>query len=402
MVWHRPQRLLPRQLVAALQAAHAGDASGALRLVGSQDGTDALTADTVCLVRGLAAAETGNVDKARRLLHPLMRADDLDIALAATLASVEMQMQRRGFARAAPWLQRALRHAQDETTALVLEASLLLLQLRRGMPVEATAIEGLCARLQRQHAAAVHATLQLLTAEHALYAGSLAAAARAERAARALVSAARLASLRRWDETLRQLLQGFPIALVDDWRRPRRAMTRAEIADLEVEPWELWVDSRHQKLRVPGKRRHAPVGIHFARADAAWQILRALLEAPGQRLPWRTLREALGLQKEEEVRDLVAQLQRHLGNHAEVLRAGKSTCSLAGQRFVHLLPLPDLPPQHQRLLAFLAERPGAAGLDLAEVVRSPLRTVQRHLQQLRTRGLVLIVGGGRDARYWAI
>ena len=74
-----------------------------------------------------------------------------------------------------------------------------------------------------------------MTAEHALFSQSLATAARAERAARALVATSQLASLRRWHESLRELLQGSPVALVDDWKRPQRAMTRAEIADLESE-----------------------------------------------------------------------------------------------------------------------------------------------------------------------
>lgn len=402
MVWHRPQSLLPPELVAALEAAHAGDARRALRLLGKDERDDALTSETVRLVRGLAAAETGDGERAQRLLRPLLRANDQDIALAATLASVEIQMERRGFARAAPWLQRACRHAQDEPTTLVLEASLLRLQLRRGGPVEADELERLRSRLRRHHSPAVHATLQLLTTEHALYTSSLATAARAERAARPFVATAQLASLRRWHGSLRDLLQGSPVALVDDWQRPRRAMTRAEIADLEGEPWQLWADSRHQKLLVPGPQRGAVQVIHFARADAEWLLLRTLLETSERRLRWKSLQETLGVAERSQVQSQVVQLQRRLDEHAGLLRMGTTACALTVQRFVHLLPPPDLPANHQRLLAFLAERPGTPGADLARALESPLRTVQRHLQQLRKVGLALIVGGGRDARYWAI
>jgi hypothetical protein len=216
-----------------------------------------------------------------------------------------------------------------------------------------------------------------------------------------MVEASRLASLRRWHASLRELLQETPVALVDDWQRPRRAMRRTEIADLQDELWQIWADSRHQALFVRTPRDDTR-RVSFARDDAGWSTIRALLEAPNQRLTWKRLQLALELEDLAETENRVANLQRAVGEETKLIRQNSKGCALGLPRFVHLLPPPDLPLHHQKLLCLLADHPGTAGQELAEVLQSPLRTVQRHLQQLRQAGLALIVGGGRDARYWAI
>ena len=404
MVWQRPERLLPPQLVEALEAVHAGDVPRALRLVATSAADDPLTADAVRLVRGLAAAETGEGERAHVLLRPLMTARDGTMALAATLASVELRMQQRSFASAAPWLRRARRQAADEPTALVLDAALLRLQLRRAGAVASDDLVQLQQRLRRRHAAAVHATVFLLACECALYAGQLEAATRAERTAHPYVASAENASLRRWHTVLVGLLQGAPVALVEDWQRPLRAMCRAELADLEREPWQLWVDLRQRKLAARSTARAPLHVVHFAAQPQLWEAWRLLLTAPERRLTWPLLQRGLGSADAAAAREQARLLAAHLAAQAigAVLRLGATGCSLVTRRFVHLHPPQDLHPVQQQLLAHLAALPGARGQELVRALRAPQRTVQRHLHALRLQGLVVIVGGGREARYWAI
>ncbi len=404
MVWQRPQRLLPPRVLDALAAVHAGDAPRALRLLGAADREDILTAEAVRLVHGLAAAETGETERAHQLLRPLLRSADPGVALAATLASVELRMQQRGFASAAPWLRRARRQAADEPTALVLDTALLRLQLRRGGRTTPDELAALQQRLQRRHPAAVHASVHLLAAERALYAGDLEDAARAERAAHPYVASAQLASLRRWHGALVELLRSAPVALVEDWQRPARAMNRSELADLQREPWQLWVDSRHRLLLDRPRPRTAARTIHFDAAPAAWEVLGVLLDTAERRLPWPALQQLLALPDGATARARATRLRAYLqsANAGTLLRVSAAGCSLATRRFV-ILRLPQSIPAHQeRILAHLAAHPGSRGLDLTRVVQAPRRTVLRHVHALRARGLVLIVGGGREARYWAI
>jgi DNA-binding IclR family transcriptional regulator len=50
----------------------------------------------------------------------------------------------------------------------------------------------------------------------------------------------------------------------------------------------------------------------------------------------------------------------------------------------------------------LAERPGARSTDLQRALGAPQSTVQGRLLSLRNRGLVRLVGGGREARYYSV
>lgn len=403
MAWQRPERLLPHRIVDALAAVHAGDVARALQLVGSGDHEDALTADAVRLVRGLAAVESGDHERARLLLRPLMTAADGTMALAATLASVELRMQRRSFASATPWLRRARRQANDEPAKIVLDAALLRLQLRRAGRLPPAALARLQQRLQRRHPPAVHATVHLLVCEHSLYAGELASAAHAERIAHPYVASATLASLRRWHEVLVGLLQGSAVALVEDWQRPLRAMCRAELADLEKEAWQLWVDLRQLKITARRSARAPLRQLYFATQPELWETLRLLLTAPERRLSWPALQRSLDC-TDVTARTRARLLAAHLAEHGagSLLHVGTRGCSLAAPRFVHLHPPQVLPDLQRRLLAHLAAQPGARGRDLARALPAAPRTVLRHLQALRLQGLIVIVGGGSEARYWAI
>ena len=404
MVWQKPERLLPPRIVDALLAVHAGDAARALQLLGSSERDDALTADVVRLVRGLAAAESGERPRARSLLRPLLAHADVSIALAATLASVEMRMQQRSFAGAIPWLSRLRRHVSDEPTKLVLDASLLRLRLRRGVLVTPAEVERLQQRLLRRHPAAVHATLHLLACERALYAGELAAAAGAARAAHPYVSSSQLAALRRWHQAMAGLLHGAPVALVEDWRRPWRAMSRAELGDLEREPWQLWVDLRRMQLLERRSMRAEERAVHFAAVPEVWEVWKLLVTAPSRRLEWAALQRALALPEPAAARERAAALQAHLAarDAARLLRLGSRGCSLTARRFVHLHAPEPLHPTQARLLGELSEHPGSRSQELARALRLPRRTALRHLHALRTRALVLMAGGGAEARYWAI
>ena len=404
MVWQRPQRLLPPRVLEALAAVQAGDAPRALHLLGPADREDILTTEAVRLVRGLAAAETGETQRAHQLLRPLLRASDPGVALAATLASVELRMRQRSFAGADPWLRRARRQATDEPTALVLDTALLRLQLRRGGVTTRAELAPLQQRLQRRHPAAVHASVHLLAAERALYAGDLEDAARAERTAHPYVDSAQLASLRRWHLALDDLLRSAPVARVEDWRRPARAMCRAELADLQREPWQLWVDVRHRVVLDRPRVRTPASAIHFDAAPAAWEVLALLLESPEHRLTWPALQRQLASPDAAWPRARASSLLSHLqlANAGALLRVGTAGCSLAARRFVVLRLSQAIPAHQERILAHLAAHPGSRAMDLMRVVQAPRRTLLRHLHALRIGGLVLIVGGGREARYWAI
>ncbi|UCE03581.1 MAG: helix-turn-helix domain-containing protein [Candidatus Latescibacterota bacterium] len=404
VLWPRPQRLLPPKLLDALEAAQAGDAERALRLVGGKDGSDPLTADVVRLVRGLAAAESGEDTRALRLLRPLLRARDESVALAATLASVELQMRLRGFARAAPWIERARRHATDEATTLLLESAALRLQLLRSGSLDPDAVRVLQNRLLRRHPPAVHASVHLVEAERALFAGDLAGAGLAERTARPHVASSKLAALRRQHEVLAALLHDVPVAEVEDWERPRRPMNRAEIAELQQEGWQVWIDWLHRRLRYRARVRDVPLVVHFASHEMEWALLSALARSPRRRLTAAQAARALRVESVAAVERLTRSLQSVLDRHgaAEVLGVQGSTCTLRPKRFVHLVAAEPLPAALEQLLAFLGAQPGARTSELQRVLHVPASTLRRRLLSLRNRGLVRLVGGGSEARYHAV
>ena len=403
VVWPKPQRLLPPRLVEALEAVQAGKVEQALKLVSSRGGEDALTADAANLVRGLAAHEQGNPTQAARLLHPLLRSNDESIAMAATLASVELRVQARGFTSTLPWLRRARRHATDDAVVLTLDAEHARVQLLRRGALDANEVLRLQDRLRRPHPAAVHASLHLLAAERALFAGELDEAARAERAARPYVAAARLAVLRRRHEQLDALLNGNPVAEVEDWQQPRRPMTRAAIAELEREPWRLWIDRRYRRVRHR-KNLEAPVGVlHLSDARRAWELLDVLLDESRRRIGWT---RAAGLLEVGE--DAVRKRAVRLGELFEgvganpCLSAAAAAFALVEKRFVVVHPVENVPALERAALAALAHRPGTSAQRLARKLDVRPRTLVRHLGALRRRGWVRLVGGGRDARYFVI
>jgi len=402
--WPRPQRLLPPKLLDALDAAHGGEAERALRLVSARDRSDPLTADVVRLVQGLAARERGDGAEALRLLRPLLRADDPALRLSAALACTALQIHARGFAPPAPWLARARRSAADAATALVLDAALLGLELRRRGSLSADSVTQLQNRLRRAHPAPVHAIVHMLAAEQSLYTGDLDAAQRAERLARPYVASAHSAELRRRHAELDALLNGAPVAEVEDWERPARPMTRSEIAALAVEPWQLWVDGLHARVLHRSRQRDAASEILFASQPEAWALLTALLAAPERTLAWPGARQSLGLADESATRQLATRLQQLLerGSGTNILRTGPRGCALVPKRFVHLRPVASLPRTQQQVLALLAERPGVRAAELGDRLGLRQRTLRRHLRALCARGLVRMAGGGRETRYLTI
>lgn len=404
VVWPRPQRLLPPKLVEALDAVQAGQVDQALDLVAQRGDDDALTAEAARLVRGLAAHERGEHGNALKLLHPLLRSHDETIAMAATLASVELRIDERGFTSALPWLRRARRHAADEAVALTLDAEHARVQLLRRGALAAAELERLQQRLRRKHPAAVHASLHLLRGERALFVGDLQEAWRSVRLARPYVTSARLAALRRRHEELDALLNRDPVAEVEDWERPLRPMTRAAIAELESEPWRVWIDRRLCQVRFRSAVDAPVQTLHFAEARRAWELLETLLAAPRQRLDWSRAATLLSLPNEASVRSRAGRL-------TELFEGiGAGACWSVSQRgivfaearFVIAHPIEPLPPVQRHALAALAQRPGSTSRRLAQKLAAPTSTMVRRLGALRRRGWVRLVGGGRDARYYVI
>ncbi len=404
VVWPRPQRLLPPKLVEALEHVQAGRVEQALKLVASRRAEDALTADAAHLVRGLAAHESGDHARAMSQLRPLLRSNDEAIAMAATLASVELRLQARGFTSVLPWLRRARRHATDEAVALTLDCEhARVVLLRRGV-LDAAEVQRLQERLRRTHPAAVHASLHLLTAERALFAGDLAEAAQAERRARPYVTSARLAVLRRRHEELDRLLNGSPVADVEDWERPRRPLTRAAMAELESEPWRLWIDRRYRRVRHRPNAQTPFQTLHLAEARRAWSILDVVLDEPRRRLGWGRAADLLALSDAAAARrrgERLVELFESIGAGSS-LDITHASCGVIEKRFVVVHGVEALPQIQGRAMAALAERPGTSAQRLAQRLDVRSRTLVRHLAALRKRGWVRLVGGGRDARYHVI
>jgi DNA-binding transcriptional ArsR family regulator len=404
VVWPRPQRLLPPKLVQALEAVQAGKVEQALKLIASGQGEDALTADAATLVRGLAAHERGETDRALRLLHPLLRSHDESIAMAATLASVELRAQTRGFAGVLPWLRRARRRAADDAVALTLDAEHARVQLLRRGALGTAEVAGLRQRLRRKHPAAVHASLHLLAAEQAMLAGNLDEASRSERLARPYVGSAQLAALRRRHDELDALLNGDPVAEVEDWERPRRPMSRAAIAEMESEPWRLWVDRRYRRVRHRPAARAGVQTLHFAAARRDWELLDAMLNEPRRRIGWSRALSVLSIANEGALRERAARLTELFeGLEAgSCLRETRRGIGVVEARYVVVHPIDALAVLQQLVLASLAHRPGATARRLARDLDVAPRTLLRHLGILRERGWVRLVGGGREARYHVI
>jgi DNA-binding transcriptional ArsR family regulator len=218
------------------------------------------------------------------------------------------------------------------------------------------------------------------------------------------VSSARNSVLARRHAALDTLLHGMPLGDVEDWARPARPMTRSELAELDSEPWQVWIDCLHMRIRHRTGRRPAAKTLHLASMPEAWPVLEALLGAPGRRLTWTRLQKSLALENEASARALALGLQRelHRDGATGLLRPGAHDCALHPGRFVHLHPAGRRPRTQALLLAHLAAQPGAPARVLRRLVQVPESTLQRHLQALRAQGLVRLAGGGREARYHCI
>lgn len=324
--------------------------------------------------------------------------------MAATLASVELRAHTRGFASVLPWLRRARRRAADDAVVLALDSEHARVQLLRRGALGSAEVDRLHERLRRRHPAAVHASLHLLAAERALFAGDLGGASHSERAARPYVASAQLAALRRRHDELDALLNGAAVAEVEDWKRPRRQMSRAAIGEMESEPWRLWIDRRYRRMRYRTAARADAQTLHFSDARRAWELLDATLSEPRRRIGWMRAVSVLSLSHEDAVRKRAAKLNELLEQLGAggCLRETRSGLGLVEARYVVVHPVGELPVLQQLVMASLAQRPSATAQRLARELDVAPRTLVRHLGILRKRGWVRLVGGGSEARYHVI
>ena len=395
--WPAPQRLVPPRLLQAIRVADAGRAAEALALLDTEDVQDPFTHDAARLVRGLVATEQGADANARRTLRGLLHAEDPALVLLATTALVELHVRARRYSSAVPLIARAQRVCSAEPeTALFLDTLAARLHLLRKGQAAAARVETLPPRLQRQHPAAVHAAVHLVSAEAALADGRLQSAVAAARAARPFVEAAASSVLRRQLASLAALLDEAPFADAEDWQRPLRPVSRSQVADLESAPWERWLDSLHRQIRLRASGAEAVVT--FGSAPELWNALALVARAPRQRLRWEQAARAMQ-QRESRARSRVESLADHLGEHAGLLGLDDAGYSLRPARFVHLYLTRETPDTQQRILASLAEHGVQRAGELAARLPCARRTLLRHLGVLRRSGLVRLVGGGRDASY---
>jgi hypothetical protein len=399
-IWPRPQRLIPPRLVAALEAAQAGSTEKALQLLDDKDRDDALTRDAASVVRGLVALETGRPDAAGRLLRPLLRRADPALALHATLGLVELNVRKRRYTQAAALVERARRLPSDDATSLALEATALRMQLLRRGQTAPERVAALPLQLRRQHPAAVHAAVHLLRAESALMSGDFAAAVAAEEQASAWVRTAQRSLLQQQHASIRTLLDEAPFAEVEDWQLGRRAVSRAQVAHLEEQDWQLWIDFLHLRLRWRPSPGEVPVIVHFATAIEPWTVLAALVTAPHQRLTWARAATECHVD-EAEMRHQVEALQSWIQQHGgpALIDTTSTGIQLETCHYVVLHPTRDIPQTQQLLLGLLAEHPGARANELERLLDIPRRTLVRHLAALRAAGFVRLIGGGRESCY---
>jgi len=400
-VWPRPERLLPPRLVSALEAVQKGESAEAVKLLHDSDRQDALTRDAATVVRGLAALEENRIETARRVLRPLLRRADPALALQATFGLVEINLRDRRYTSAAALVERARRHATDDAVALVLESTALRLQLLRTGNTAPERVAALPLKLRRQHPAAVHASVHLLRAENALLLGDFAAAVEAEGQARSWVRTAQRTLLQKQHADIRTLLDEAPFAEVEDWQLAQRAVSRAQVAQLETQQWQLWLDFLHLQLRWRPDVTTKATTIHFATAPDLWNVLARLAQAPHQRLDWSRAASEFDVQDKLEAKGLVQQLNQWLEEHGgeALITATDTGCQLSSLNFVYLHPTSAIPHVQQLLLGILAEHPGIRAAELEGLLDIPRRTLVRHLATLRSSGFVRLIGGGRDSCY---
>jgi hypothetical protein len=399
-IWPRPERLIPPRLVAALEAAQAGHTEKALQLLDDRDRDDALTRDAASVVRGLVALENGRSEAAGRLLRPLLRRADPALALHATLGLVELNVRKRRYTNAAALVERARRLPADDAMALALEATALRMQLLRHGQTAADRVAALPLQLRRQHPAAVHAAVHLLRAEAALLSGDFAAAVAAEEQASSWVRTAQRTLLAKQHESIRHLLDEAPFAEVEDWQLGRRSVSRAQVASLEEQDWQLWVDFLHLSLRWRESPDTPPVVVHFATATEAWAVLAALITAPHRRLTWARAAALIHADESatpQQVDTLRSWIHEHGG--PDLIETTADGFRLRTERYVVLYPTREIPQTQQLLLGLLAEHPGARANELERLLDIPRRTLVRHLASLRATGFVRLIGGGRESCY---
>ena len=395
--WPRPESLLPPRLVAALDAALAGDIARAAELRAGTDGRDPLAADVARLVDALVALQRSDASRARRDLRRLVARADPAIALAAAGTLVDDALARRRLASALPVLH-GLRNARlDAAARLWIEALRLAVALQRRGTLPEGSLEALERRLHRRLPAAVHGAVHLLRAESALLAGDLAAAVVTQREARPHVRSSGLATLgRRLDVLSRQLRA--PFADVEDWEEPLRTVTREELVDLEDRPWRLWVDALHRRVRHRRRSGGAVTTVELGAAPLDWQTLELVVHAAPHQVTWAQAVGALQVADAAAARERVENLRAALGAAADFISMSNTSYGLVTARAVIVLPPASLPPLELRLLGRLAVKPraGAAALVDRDAAR---RTIVGHLARLRDAGYVRVVGAGNEQRY---
>jgi hypothetical protein len=334
------------------------------------------------------------------LLRPLLQRADPALALQATFGLVELNVRKRRYTRAAALVERARRSTGDTAISLALEAIALRMQLLRQGRTSAEAVAALPLKLRRQHPAAVHATVHLLRAESALMQGDFAAAVDAEDQARSWVRTAHRSLLQKQHVDIRYLLDEAPFAEVEDWLLGRRAVSRAQVAHLENNEWQLWLDFLHLQMRWRHSADAPITTIHFAAAVELWALLAALATAPQQRLTWSRA-AAIWQSTASETADLAQQLNAWVSQRGGpmLIDCSASAGQMRPTRFVHLHPTQAIPHVQQLLLGLLAEHPGARAGELERLLDIPRRTLVRHLAALRSAGFVRLIGGGCDSCY---
>ncbi|MFY3744018.1 helix-turn-helix domain-containing protein [Anaeromyxobacter sp. Red801] len=389
----------PPAVAAAARALQAGDPLAALRQV-------ALRRDATGLaLRGIAMAQLGELDAARRLLRRAARAFGPAAPLArarCATAEAEIALAARGPAGPPGALEdaaRALEAGGDRANAVHAR----LLAVRRlvlaGRVAEADRALG---RLDLRGAPpALAAVAGLAALDVALRSGQGAAAADAHARARRAAARARIPALAAEVERAGHALASPAARLLS--AGAERPLRLDEVEALR----------RGDRLLVDGCRRSAGrggAGVDLARRPVLFALLRALAEAwPGDASREALVRRAFGAARASpslrgRLRVEVARLRRALRGLASVRAtpAGFALAPRAGAGVAVLAPpaaAGDADGHAAALAALLADGQGWSSSALALALGASRRTVQRGLTVLAERGAVRALGRGR-ARRW--
>ncbi|MFZ5895080.1 MAG: helix-turn-helix domain-containing protein [Myxococcota bacterium] len=379
---------------------HAANAVAVFEPLAALDGI-ALRNDAPALaLRGIALAQLGEFESARKLLRRAARefGETRPLAQARCLAaSAEIALASRDARSAQRELEQAARILESHGDSA--NAAFSRLQLARLFTLlgQSPAATRLLLRLDlRKAAPRVKALAELIRAEIALrelYADKARAAlARAYRHAKLARVAPLLNEIREAERKL-ELPLARAIAHGEE-----RSLRMQEVQALLCGP-ELVIDARDKRLLAGGKSLELgsrPVlfalllqlGLAFP-ASATRQSL--LLEAFGMRRSSDSLRARLRVE--------LARLRRLLSpfGNIEALRAGFRLVPSKQREVVVLLP--PVVDESSALLALLDDGEAWATSNLAAALRKSQRSVQRILAGLVARGVVRAVGEGR-ARRW--